>query len=510
MGSNRRNAIINVLFRTSSIIYILVLGIFLVPIYLKYMPVELYGYWLATGNVVTWVGDLSAVGIVMQQKVGISFGATDYKMIGKYIGSSIIISILLSFLLLIVLVIFYHFVFDWLNIGRNEYREKLRGTFIYAGVGTLLTLISFGFSGINYGLQLFKPVGYARLATDFGSVFATYLLLPFYGLYAFGISLLVRGILNFTCNIIILAIFIKKAGITIQFSKDQIKHLVGDVCFNFFAQIGSLSSKNSQLFFITKFITPEAAVIFKFTKTIPEISKYFVSVPAEALMPVFSKYLGQKPDISDVKLKISNLIYYSVWSLGLISIGFVLLNKTFITLWVGEAFYAGNAINTIIVLWVVVSSLNTNLMYTVYALGDIRRNNIMIFIQSIFLILLMLVMIPSYGIMGISLALIISETIISLVYYVWRLQKYLQFDKEDISCFLKEIASVFITIFVLYISARVIDFLPKSWFEFFGFITICATCYILGLYLASKKFRKEMYHMLFIIRTWSIKRFEIG
>ena len=45
-------------------------GIILVPIYLVYIPKDLYGYWLATGNILTIISLLDpGIGGVVTQKV---------------------------------------------------------------------------------------------------------------------------------------------------------------------------------------------------------------------------------------------------------------------------------------------------------------------------------------------------------------------------------------------------------------------------------------------------------
>lgn len=502
MASNKKNAIVNTLFQSSSIIYLIFIGIVLVPMYLKYIPVILYGYWLASGNIISWMGAFDpGVSSVIQQRIAVSFGAKDYRKVGQYIGSSIIISISILVVLFLILAVIYHFIFDWLGINNFDYREKLQATIIYAGIGTLFSLQSFGFSGINYGLQLFKTVGILSTFTNLAGIIATFLLLPAFGIKALGIAMFLRGTIDLSGNIVILCVFLKKEPIPIQFSKNHTKNLFGDVSFNFFSKLGNLLSDNSQSFFITKFITPEAAVIFRFTKTIPEVSKNLIAKPAAAIMPIFSKYLGQKPDIEDIKSKISQMIYYTFWSSGLVLIGFVLLNKLFINLWIGATFYAGNITNFLIVLWVIASTFTNNLSYTVFALGDLRRNNLVLLADSILFIILTILLMPKLGILGIALALLLSHSIISLIYYPWRLQKYIHFSRNEVKKIFKEVGYICITIAIIYIIAYKIDFLPISWYGFIGYTIICIICYIISLYLISKQFKLEMNRALIIIKA---------
>lgn len=493
MISNKKNAIINTIFQLSSIIYLVFIGIILVPMYLKYIPVDLYGYWLASGNIIAWIGAFDpGVSTVMQQRIGVSLGANDLKKIGEYIGSGTLISLAIMIILAIALLVIYHYIFVWLGLKNIEYQEKLSYTLIYAGIGTLFSLQSYGFAGINYGLQLFKPVGFLNVSTNIAGIIATFLLLPSIGLKAIGLAMLLRGFIDLAGNIIILLLFLKKSQVPIRFSKNDIKKLFGDISFNFFARVGNLLTENSQSFFIAKYITPESAVIFRFTKTIPEVSKIFIARPAAAIMPVLSKYLGQNPDTKDVKSKVSRMIYYTIWSTGLVFIGFALLNKSFIDLWVGDKFYAGDITNILIVLWVIFSSITNNLSYIVFALGDLRRNNLVIFIQSILFVIMMIFMIKPYGIMGIALALLISQTLISLIYYPWRLQKYLKFSKNETNVFIKEVASISLIIAAIYFSAIKIDFVPISWYGFIGYTIICTISYFIILILFSRNLKIEM------------------
>jgi O-antigen/teichoic acid export membrane protein len=443
---------------------------------------------------------------VIQQRVGVSIGAKDFNKIGRYIGSSILISLTILLILSIALIVLYHYIFDWLNINDYNYEAKLKDTLIYAGIGTLMTLQSFGFAGINYGLQLFKSSGLVSVCSNVIGILFTFLLLPVYGVKALGLAMLIRGLIDLIGHITIFWLYLKKVNLKLYFSLKETKSLFGDVSFNFFAKFGSILTDNSQSFFITKYIMPEAAVIFRFTKTIPEISKLFISRPAAAIMPIFSNYLGQKPAIEDVRFKVIKMINYTIWICGLVMIGFVLLNKYFIDLWIGYKFYAGNMTNFIIVLWVVFSSITNNLSYTVFALGDFRRNNMVIFFQSILFVVLMVLFIKPLEILGIALALLVSQSLISSIYYPWKLNQYLKFSRSEMMTIAKEIVIASITIVLLYIATYKINFSPKSWHEFIGYTIACSIFYFICLYFISQNFKMEIANIFSIVRNRLFKR----
>jgi O-antigen/teichoic acid export membrane protein len=209
-------------------------------------------------------------------------------------------------------------------------------------------------------------------------------------------------------------------------------------------------------------------------------------------MPVFSKYLGQNPAIEDVKLKILKMINYSVWVSGLIFIGFVLLNESFIDLWIGAEFYAGNSTNILLVFWVVLSSFMSNLSYTVFAFGDIRKNNLVIFIQSVVFLILMLLMIKPLGLKGMALALVLSQICISLIYYPLKLNKFIKFRRDEIYAIFKEVLIVFIIVLLMFFISFYVDSSLPSWYKFIIYTVACVFCYSMFLSLFSHKFKIEV------------------
>ena len=45
----------NLFFQYTSIVLTVIWSIVLVPLYLKFIPLDIYGAWLATGNIVAWL-----------------------------------------------------------------------------------------------------------------------------------------------------------------------------------------------------------------------------------------------------------------------------------------------------------------------------------------------------------------------------------------------------------------------------------------------------------------------
>lgn len=65
-----------------------VVNIVLIPFYLKYIDVKLYGAWLASGNIINWLTILDpGLNDLLRQQVAKFYGQQDNDMLGKSIGT---------------------------------------------------------------------------------------------------------------------------------------------------------------------------------------------------------------------------------------------------------------------------------------------------------------------------------------------------------------------------------------------------------------------------------------
>ena len=76
LPSRRKKTQWHLFFQYSAIILGIVSGIILIPLYLKFIPLDLYGAWLATGNILAWITIIDpGLSSVMQQKIAVAFGS---------------------------------------------------------------------------------------------------------------------------------------------------------------------------------------------------------------------------------------------------------------------------------------------------------------------------------------------------------------------------------------------------------------------------------------------------
>ena len=89
----RAATIANLVYQYVSIGFILINGIFVIPLYLKFIDLKIYGAWLATGSLITWLLTVDmGLGNLIRQQAAKAFGSGDMKVTGETIGTGLIIS----------------------------------------------------------------------------------------------------------------------------------------------------------------------------------------------------------------------------------------------------------------------------------------------------------------------------------------------------------------------------------------------------------------------------------
>src|SRR3989339_378218 len=102
MRSRTRATKWNLFFHYASIGLMMISGVILVPLYLKFISIGLYGAWLATGNVLMWLTALDpGLSTVIQQRVGAAYGNKDISAIGRTIPGGVALALIFSLAILI-------------------------------------------------------------------------------------------------------------------------------------------------------------------------------------------------------------------------------------------------------------------------------------------------------------------------------------------------------------------------------------------------------------------------
>jgi O-antigen/teichoic acid export membrane protein len=481
----------NIFFQYSTIFFNIITGIILVPLYLKFIPVSTYGYWLATGNIIAWLTVFDpGFATILQQRIAYHYGAKDYNKVGQFALGGVLINVLfISIIICLGFVFSYNFI-NWLNISDPVEIELLTESFNYALMGTILMLLSFVPISVNLGLQSSLGVGIFSFIASLTGILLTVILLYYgYNIVAIGITILFRSSIYFLGNWIYLLWRFKSENIKFKYNQNIMGEFASLSIYTFLGKTGNALSTHLNAFVSATILSPIYTTILKFTQIMPETGKLVLDRPAYALISTLTHLSGESNNELKAKYIILRFINFLIWGSGLFIIGFIIFNKPFISLWVGEQFYGGIVLNTLIVILLVITIFTQSFSYFVFALGDIKRSNVILLIKSLLFIPLLFLGAHKWGLEGIVIAGIISELFISGWYFPLSLYKLLKLNKKDIKEIAIEVCKTFIfsLFIVLFFESQ-----SNNWFSLITQIILCILFYCVCLIFLSKQFKNEI------------------
>ena len=477
--------------RYISIAISIVQGLVMIPLYLKYIPVNIYSFWLATGNILAWMSATDpGLTIVLQQQVADAYGKKDYTKVKTLIGGGLMFSFIVLILATSFGLVASYNLPELINITSIEDRDILLEAFTLAIVGTILMIFSFGISAINAGLQGSVAVGLINMFVTITSILVTYILLKLgFGLMAISIALVFSGVCYSLFQGIYLFTRVYKEKIGVSFSFRGMWQLAKLLSYTFISRFMGTIASNIDLIIVSRFVGTESVAILALTRKSNELSREFINQPIVAFQPAIShaKGEGDEKKLSEV---ITRLTHVLTWVLFLVVGGLISFNETFVELWVGRQFFAGEGINLIICISLIFLMIYNFLSQLCFALGDIKGTSLTIAVQSIIFILISIGGTYYFGLLGAVLAPILSFLIVSIWYLPRKFAILLKLSREDVKNIINQLFLCLLTILVMSYIFSFFEY--NNWIDFFTFVGLYSIVYAMTLFTLSASFRREM------------------
>ena len=499
--SRKKATIWDLVFSYVAMLYTIISGFLLVPMYLRFIPVELYGAWLATGNVVNWllIMDPGVLPVIIQ-RVGQSAGANDLKAIGEYAATSIFITVLIVLCVFLTGYICSLSVAKWVSLTDEVLASELQQNFLIAVMASSIMLFAYSVGAVNHGLLGSFANGVSLLVANATSLMITVILLfKGAGLFSISIGMVVRAMIILGGGLVYLLWRCRRDFIVFALSKSRIKEVCGLLSVFSLGRIGSILSKNMDAFLLARFVGPEWVSVFVLTGRGLRLAEMILMRMGNAIRPSLSHLLGAK-DQSKVRSIVVRLMSLILWMLGIVLGGFLALNDDFVRIWVGQEFFAGKLVsNLLCVLLAFVISIT--LMQTFcLALGDIKWNSLVSFIQALVTVICLFVGVNKFGMLGAALAPLLGFIIVPVWYYYPRsLGRLASLLKADWMLLVRESVIVFILgAFAFSFSSFVVI---SSWLGLISYALGVALAYAFLLIAISRLARSEVFAFFFWVRS---------
>ncbi len=410
--SRRASTLINLAFHYSAIGLVIVQGIVLVPLYVGRIPVALYGAWLATGNVLTWI-ELIDPGLsdILRQRVALAYGRDDAAAVGRNIGTGLVLSGILSLVPLTLWPLAGHLAtFVHLDVGG----DVLARSFRLGLVSSTFTLLSYSVASANLGLQLTLAAGLVyTVATVVGLGVSVAALLSDVGLVSLPLGMLTRSMILFFGNAVTCAVWCRRhLPERPRFSRDEVRQIFGLSIYTFVSRLGTTLVDRADALLTARLLSPAATVTLVLTgRAFEPVRNAAVSI-SSALMPGLSHLSGEGDlrRVTEVAMLVARVTAW-VAALGVGSI--IALNANFVRLWVGDRIYGGSALTVALAVSVALSVMSAGLSRLIYALGGIRQSAKATLVEAAIKLPLQIALMRVVGLIGVPIAGVTAVLLVS-------------------------------------------------------------------------------------------------
>jgi O-antigen/teichoic acid export membrane protein len=503
--SRRAATIANLVFQYISISLAIINGFVLVPLYLRYIDYKLYGAWLATGSIVSWLGLVDAgMSDIVRQRTAQVYGARDLEQAGKYIGTSLIcisavgmMPMLISFGVAPFLPVLFGL--------ESRLADSLVTSFILAGVSCSLAVIASSAYSVQQGLQRHLSVCVIHTTGSIIGLIATvWMLVSGYGLISIPLGLVFRGIM-WVCIFWPHTLYfcLRTLHMRLQFSRRHFYKIATLTGWSFLSRISYQFFNQCDALIVGLFMGVEVVPVFVLTKRAWDILAMLLERISVAFMPGLAHLHGEEDEdkFTWVSRRLLRIVMYASLAGAGVCLAF---NKTFVNLWLGPKLYAGQVFNVLIGLGILTRVFVFTINRVLFAAGIIKGPSIAMVIQNSARAALLIPLIWILGLPGAALSLVVTFVTAGAFYFGKEWVKLLRLRGYDFCVDLLGFAKIGAVILILsYIFAEFVT--RDSWLWFINFSLCLVLIEGVVFYIFDKYFRAEVRGVLLKIGS-RIKR----
>lgn len=408
----------NAAFSILGLVLALISTFILIPLYLKYIDSKVYGAWLASGNIISWLGMVDpGLSLVVQQKVAYAYGARDNRSLGEWIGAGLLINGIVCCALAASGLAIAIIIPSLLKLPENLPVYDLQVSFAWAVVGTAISVFSFGTTSINTGLQGVWGAGAINIVSQVVRIVTIWMLLRSgCGLQSIGIAGMVSGAVAASLSGLLLWRQLQRERIEVVLSLSSVRKLIGFLSFTSLLRIGHTASQYLDLFVVARVLGPENVTILRLSRSAAEMCGTFIQRPAAAIQSPLTHLLGEGavPRAKEICLRFISLEMWGViYSAG----GLLFFNNWFMKHWVGGELYGGDLLNAALVAGFALNAIVMVLFNLSFAAGGIRDSSLVFLLNGLLYVALLYVLTPGWGLIGVACAGLLSSLLVPAIHF---------------------------------------------------------------------------------------------
>lgn len=404
-ASRRRAALENLAFGWATAVFTVVQGLVLVPFILRCVPVDLYGAWLASGNILGWI-ELADPGLspVLQRQLAYSTGQGDRLAVGRLIGTGLTLSALLAIVPLSFIPLAGHAA-DLLHL-ETTLAEALVPAVVVGLVSVAVGMVGNAVGAMNLGIQRIRSAGISNLAGMVVGIAVTVAILAMGGgLIALPAGTLSRSGTALLVNLATLVLGNRRAGVQAAWSSAEGKALIGLAGYTFLGRITAVMLTRVDAILCARMVSPAAVVTLTLTGRTIEVVRLVTDRVGIAVMPVLAHLAGERTNQAAGRAILA-LARGTAALVAVLAGVAVAWNGPAMELWVGPSHFGGLGLTVLLAIASAMGALAALLGQGLLAVGGIKEASIIGMTEAAVRLVLVFVMIPLVGLAGVPLATI--------------------------------------------------------------------------------------------------------
>ncbi len=399
-----------------------VIQILYTPLYMKYLGPGDYGINSLVQSIMGYISILNlGLGNTMLRYT------TRYRAEGKIEEEKSLNGMFLVIFSILMTIAFIIGVYIYINIGKffgERFTlvelEKTKAVFIILALNVIISFPMGIFStNITSREKFIYQRGIKLITIILNPIVGAILMMNGFGLIAVTISTVCFAILSYFFDMI----YAFKLGMKIKFSKFNNDILKEIFVYSFFIFLNVLIDQiywGTDRVIIGKYVGVQGIAIYSVGAIFNTLYMGFASAVSGVLFPRINRLIveGKHQEVDDMFLKIGRLQYIL---LGLISSGFILFGKDFITLWVGKEYVEAYNIALWIMIPLTVPLIQSTGVSIMQAKNMHQFRSIVYFIIAILNLVLSIIFVKKVGAIGCAIAtgisFILGQIIVMNIYY---------------------------------------------------------------------------------------------
>jgi O-antigen/teichoic acid export membrane protein len=391
-------------------------ALLLIPLYLGAISPRLYGAWLASGEILTWMQAMD-LGIpnLMIQRIAAAHGAGDRRTAGEWFASGLLVLGIIGATVAVLGGALSLALPSLFNLDPTD-AEVLRGCFIVGTLATALMIVTNGFVGLSRAIQdtAFMS-GMVIVSSLTGMIVSVILVLNGWGLWAVALGLVARA----TVSVVAAAVYGVRAWrreFRSPFRADRavITELLAASPATALGGASYAIMSQSEIVLVAVLLRPEIALVYALTRKAADVGRGLVD------MIGFAAYGGLAHLIGSGERREAFATYTRILRLHLslalaVAAAYLAVNHSLVVLWLGTDVYGGQLLVFLMTLQCVVlgHSYLINLLYR--ATGRVVTGSVALLIEACVRLPLLALMLVAFGLPGLPAAAIATAIASALV-----------------------------------------------------------------------------------------------